>query len=146
MLNTRAREVNRFWRVALQHLEVSEFLVRQTRLARDSYQAAAAIYLGGYSVECGLKALWLSQCPERQHGSYGEKLKELGHNLPGIIGSMRTRFGLVLPQEVFELMRRRIIPMWDVNARYRPGKRRSSDAVEFLAAVRRLLDWMGSKR
>lgn len=143
MLNLQASEVRRFWRVAWQHQEIAEFLITSAAPARESTFAAAAIYLGGYAAECGLKAVLLSAVPSARHTQVvQDDLVSLGHNLAGILDCLRYKHGVVLPREVTDPIRTRVLPIWDVRHRYYPGKRLAQDAVALLRATEGLLAWM----
>lgn len=55
-----SREVRRFQRAAQQRLAEAQFLLEHN-------YTTAAVYLGGYAVECALKALILSSEPVTKH-------------------------------------------------------------------------------
>src|SRR5437016_4451926 len=102
MLNLRAKEVRRFWRAAQQHyvvaLRLAEFGAAEIVRSAEAYHA---VYMGGYAVECGLKALYLGRVPQRRHAAEIEgRLTDLGHNLAGLAESIATRFGVVMPRDV----------------------------------------------
>jgi hypothetical protein len=102
-------------------------------------------------VECGLKALYLSRVPQGRHaGLIDGRLKEIGHNLEGMYHSLGQTFGIEMPPPVRHLFRTRITPrrpagvagVWDVEMRYRAGMKVRKTALEFLDAVKRVLDWV----
>src|SRR6202035_6029206 len=57
MAKPKAKESNRFWRVAMQHIGDAHLLLK------SGSKTGGASYLAGYAVECGLKALLLANCP-----------------------------------------------------------------------------------
>jgi hypothetical protein len=89
--------VKRLRRVAGHRFEEARFL-----LDKGNYTTGAA-YLGGYAVECALKALILSNDPPSTDPE--ETIAEFvavggkGHNFDFLIGQLRTR-GVVVPSTV----------------------------------------------
>jgi len=144
MLDLRSKEVKRFWHAARQHYEVARTLAEfGGDKAFRSVGAYHAVYIGGYAVECGLKALYLSRVPvPRQAAEIDGRLKDLGHNLIGLSESIATRFGVAMPRDVRVRFRERVAPGWDVTMRYYAGQRSRRDAEEFLGAVKAVLDWI----
>jgi hypothetical protein len=144
MLNLNLAEVRRFWRAATQHLRVARRLAGfGNQQILWSEEAFHAIYIGGYAVECGLKALYLSRMPVRRHRATVEKrFRELGHNLEGLYHSLNSQFGTKMTPDVLRQFRTYILATWSVGNRYNPGQARRRMAIEFLDAVETVLTWI----
>jgi len=97
MLNLAFPEVRRFARAARQHHDVAVRLIApQVRGVKESEEAYHAVYIGGYGVECALKAVYLSQLPERRHavlieGQVQGSRAQLGRLLRQSTGAVRNR-------------------------------------------------------
>ena len=115
-----------------------------------------AIYLGGYVVECGLKALILDRSPKIE---FEETFRLLttsgakGHDF-GFLRELYTRrfFGLpltgdvklpskiVFPVAIADALRR--VWSWETIQRYETTLVPYADAADFLAAVELILEWV----
>jgi len=115
------------------------------------------MYLGGYVIECLLKARLLEKCPQLQSaGSPGElkgsdryrwslcyrrhDLDELLNQLPEItvrLASRQQRATQALLQSL-----RQIAAQWTVFARYSPQSATTAEANQFLARVKELKTWL----
>jgi HEPN domain-containing protein len=124
-------ESRRFWRAALHRFEEAEFLLK------NGY-ATAAVYLAGYAVECGLKALLLRETPTRRQEVLLEGFRgRQGHDLDGL--RRRYRAHAPIPEDV----NRRLVFVnsWSTDLRYSPGNIDRRDAEDFAAAVREVIEW-----
>jgi HEPN domain-containing protein len=122
-----------FLKVAAQRLTTAETLLRE-RLTLD------AQYLGGYTVECSLKALILQQTPDLDKL---EKLKRLTsgakmHRPDVLLGELRD-LGTVLPLEIAKRMRRFD---WTTDLRYETGRRDTGETIAFLKTAKAIYDWV----
>jgi HEPN domain-containing protein len=121
-----------FLRVAAQQLMTAETLLRQTL-------TLAAQYVGGYTVECSLKALILERTPDPERA---EKLKKLtaGAKMhrPDVLLEELRDLGVALPLELAKRMRRFD---WTTDLRYEIGRRDTGETVAFLNTARLVCKW-----
>jgi len=122
-----------FQRAARQRLTTAEVLLKE-KLTLD------AQYLGGYAVECSLKALILHHTPEPD---IPDKLKRITSGAPMhrpevLLGELRN-LSVQLPAEIARRMRRFD---WTTNLRYETGRRDTGETVAFLKTVRAIFDWV----
>lgn len=122
-----------FQRVALQRLTTAEFLLR-ARLTLD------AQYLGGYAVECSLKALILQVAPSREMSRRRKRISSGAkmHRPEILLGVLRDG-GVALPAHLAKRMRRFD---WHTDLRYETGRRDTGETVGFLKTVRAIYDWV----
>ena len=138
------RDARRYYRGAMRRLEDAELILGKLN------RAAAAIYLGGYAVECILKALMIERTSK---GDRGQLLRDLrrddprtgrcyGHNLLGLRTGVIQRGvdapGPVLGEFVY-------VESWSEEARYDPAEGSLRDAERFITAVRRIVAWADSR-
>jgi hypothetical protein len=82
MLNMKFPEVRRFFRAAEAHLDAARSLLASCPEKTASTRGHEVVYLSVYVVECSLKALLLSQFPEKSHSTKIEWFKrKMKHNL-----------------------------------------------------------------
>ncbi len=122
-----------FLKVAAQRLTTTETLLRE-KLTLD------AQYLGGYPVECSLKALILHRTPDPDKP---EKLKQLTsgakmHRPDVLLGELRT-LGVALPLDIAKRMRRFD---WTTDLRYETGRRDTGETIGFLKTAKAIYDWV----
>ena len=122
-----------FQKVASQRLTTAETLLR-LRLTLD------AQYLGGYAIECSLKALILHQTPDPDKP---DKLKRITsgatmHRPDVLLGELRD-LGIALPLQLAKRMRRFD---WTTDLRYETGRRDTGDTVAFLRTAKAIIDWV----
>jgi len=122
-----------FQKVASQRLTTAETLLR-LRLTLD------AQYLGGYAIECSLKALILHQTPDPDKP---DKLKRITsgatmHRPDVLLGELRD-LGIALPLQLAKRMRRFD---WTTDLRYETGRRDTGDTVAFLRTAKAIVDWV----
>lgn len=130
-------DARKYYRVAKQRLTEAKLVLTKAELP------AAAQYLGGYAVECILKALLLTLTPSRQRPPAGaatvEWLKrEFGHDLIALRAAIRARSG-GLPRDVTaEFV---YVLTWDPDLRYEPGPVDPGKAERFVAAAEAIVKW-----
>jgi hypothetical protein len=122
-----------FQKAAAQRLTTAQVLLRE-KLTLD------AQYLGGYTVECSLKALILELTPtdgkvdKRSEITAGAKM----HRTDILLGELRD-LGVVLPLDIARRMRRF---KWSTNLRYETGRRDTGETTAFLTTARAIYDWV----
>ena len=122
-----------FLKVAAQRLTTAETLLRE-KLNLD------AQYIGGYAVECSLKALILRRTPDPEKP---DKLKRLTsgakmHRPDVLLGQLRD-LGTVLPLEIAKRMRRFD---WTTNLRYETGRRDTGETIAVLKTAKAIYEWV----
>jgi hypothetical protein len=122
-----------FQKAALQRLISAEVLLVE-RLNLD------AKYLGGYTVECSLKALILERTPVANKADTLNKIssKATMHRLDVLLGKLRD-LQVELPLDLAKRMRRFD---WDTNLRYETGRRDTGETIAFLRTVKAIYDWV----
>jgi len=143
MLDLHLSSVKRFHAAGWMHLEASKLLFAQCSPHAASLIAHEAMYLGGYAVECILKALLLSQTRQKRHAALErEFIASLGHDLEKIKARLeQLRKPVSLPLAMlrsFRGVRRR----WSSEMRYYPTKKGTDEAREFVDAVTSLFEWV----
>jgi HEPN domain-containing protein len=123
-----------FQKAAAQRLTTAETLLRE-KLTLD------AQYLGGYTVECSLKALILEKTPEAERP---EKLRTIStgarmHRPDVLLGELREKLGIELPLALAKRMRRF---EWSTDLRYETGRRDTGETTAFLTTAKAILDWV----
>jgi hypothetical protein len=122
-----------FQRAAAQRLTTAEVLLRE-RLTLD------AQYLGGYTVECSLKALILhrtftpNSAAVLQQITSGAKM----HRPDVLLGELRS-LGIALTADLAKRMRRFD---WTTDLRYETGRRDTGETVWFLRTAKMIYDWV----
>jgi hypothetical protein len=106
--------------------------------ARDAHPRRP--YLGGYTVECSLKALILELTPEPDKA---DKLKKITagqkmHRPDVLLGELRD-LGVVLPLDLARRMRRFD---WTTDLRYEAGRRDTGETIAFLRTAKAIYDWV----
>lgn len=122
-----------FQKVAGQRLTAAETLLRE-KLTLD------AQYVGGYTVECSLKALIMQLTPGADKP---DKLKQITagakmHRPDVLLGELRV-LGILLPLELAKRMRRFD---WTTDLRYETGRRDTGETVAFLKTAKAIYDWV----
>ena len=106
----------------------------------DAGYGSGAVYLGGYGVECVLKALLISATPRgRRAGVVRSFRGTAGHNLNGL----RTRYiaagGAWPPRPVADALNR--TERWETGLRYSTAAIPVSRAAGFLSDADLIADW-----
>jgi hypothetical protein len=145
MLKRKWPEVKRFAGAAEQHWEAAKVLYSQCPPTSVTRLATEAVYLGGYVVECLLKALILSNTPLKGHEEMVARLKkEAGHNLDLLRDLLNEESGMKFPSRQIENLRR--VSGWRSEMRYVPKSTEAADAKDFLKAVAGLRAWITGER
>lgn len=101
----------------------------------------AAVYLGGYEVECLLKALLLTATRPADRALVPDEFRgQGGHNPVYLLGRYSESVGAAPPRPValaFVVVTRQ----WSTDLRYDPRTRYTGDAAGYFAAVRIVTDW-----
>src|SRR5436190_6906465 len=112
MQPTTARD---FLKVALQRLSAAEEIMRTLRLTLE------AQYIGGYSVECSLKALILEKTPEPDQPTLLDRLTHgAAYHRPEVLLDRLRERGVVLTVDLAKRMRRFD---WTTDLRYETGRK-----------------------
>jgi hypothetical protein len=123
-----------FLRVALQRLTAAEAIMDSLRLTLE------AQYIGGYSVECSLKALILEKTPEAERPAMLERLTRgaTHHRAEVLLDRLRER-GVVLTLDLAKRMRRFD---WSTGLRYEAGRKDTGETYGLLRTARAIYDWV----
>lgn len=129
-------DARRFYQAAVQRLADARALLKVDR-------PTGAVYLGGYSVECVLKALILTHTSRgRRAGVVATFRGTAAHDF----GWLRTRYLRAGGAEFDPVTLRALgrVGFWKPNLRYEPGVLRVAAAADFLAAVESI--WAAADR
>lgn len=122
-----------FQKVAAQRLTTAEVLLRE-KLTLD------AQYLGGYAVECSLKALILARTPDPEKP---DKLKQISSGAkmhrPEVLLEELKQLGIGLGSQLAKRMRRFD---WTTDLRYETGRRDTGETIAFLKTAKAMYDWV----
>jgi HEPN domain-containing protein len=124
----------KFLRAAKQRFASAKLLL-EAGLPLDS------AYLGGYVVECALKALILRRTSvSRREAAASEICRgAAGHDLELLKKRLKDR-GVTMPIDVSRALGR--VVMWSTNWRYEVGLIRYNEAEEFLKGAGEICDWV----
>lgn len=144
MLAMRYSSVALFARAANMHRISAAILLQDCPPKESSVTNCEAIYLGGYVVECSLKALVLSNTLPSRHAEMILRFRsEIRHDLERLryelMRSSRNRFALPLEQAK-RLARVRTI--WGPELRYRAKPMPAVAARDFLRDADELHSWI----
>ena len=122
-----------FQKAARQRLDTAE------TLWRADFNLDAQ-YIGGYTIECSLKALILHRTPDSERLI---KLRQITtgasmHRAEVLLGELRD-LGVALPLVLFKRMRRY---NWTTDLRYETGRRDSGETTAFLKTAKAIYDWV----
>jgi HEPN domain-containing protein len=127
-------EIQRFYRAAVHRYDEARFLLERGQFT------TAAIYLGGYAVECALKALVLSYEPTSRHPTTMASFRGTkAHDFEWLRQELIKR-KCDLPEPV----RNMIVNMrsWSVQLRYDPKAVEIEEADTFLRSAEEILVWV----
>ena len=125
-----------FQKAAAQRLLAAEALLR-AKLPLD------ALYIGGYTIECSLKALILelTSVPKRAETlgkiSSGAKM----HRPDILLGELRKLGAPPLPLEIARRLRTGRFD-WATDLRYETGRRDTGETTAFLKSAKSIYDWV----
>jgi len=122
-----------FQKVAAQRFTTAEVLLRE-KLTLD------AQYIGGYTVECSLKALILHLIPDTDRA---DKLKQITagakmHRPEVLLGELRV-LNVKLPLSIAKRMRKFD---WTTDLRYETRRRDTGETRAFLKTATAVYDWV----
>jgi HEPN domain-containing protein len=126
-----------FRRAAIQRLTTAEFLLE------NGYNLDAQ-YLGGYTVECALKALIIAKTPAAELDKVVARISSgaIMHSferLFGVLGDIDKDKSVFVPPEI----KKKLGKMeWSTSLRYEAGRRDTGETRAMLRAVRVTLDWV----
>jgi hypothetical protein len=123
-----------FLKAALQRLTTAEAVLETLRITLD------AQYLGGYAVECALKALILERTPEadRPNTLFSLTHGAASHRPEILLGRLRN-LGIALTPELARRMRRFD---WNTDLRYETGRRDTGETRALLRTAKMVYDWV----
>jgi HEPN domain-containing protein len=133
-------DARRYYRVAKQRLEEAKAILRAD-------MPSPAEYLGGYSIECILKALVITVTSATERPRPGRWTvewlkKEYGHDLENLRSAVRKR-GVNLPPDVTKAFV--YVLAWDPDLRYEPGPVEPAKVGRFLSAAEVIVRWADGK-
>ena len=123
-----------FLKIALQRLTAAEEIMETLRLTLE------AQYIGGYSVECSLKALILEKTAESDRPAMLRQLTHGAtyHRAEVLLDRLRER-GIALTVELAKRMRRFD---WTTDLRYETGRKDTGETNALLRTARAIYDWV----
>ena len=130
-------DARRYSRVAKQRLDEADLILQRLELW------AVAQYVGGYAVECMLKALVIEVTPQNRRPPAGDDMlawmkKDFGHDL-NALRAYAGRRGARMPRDVSSDFV--FVSTWDPQSRYEPGPGNAAEASRFLRAAKSVLKW-----
>jgi len=122
-----------FQKAAAQRLIAAETLLRAKR-------TLDAHYIGGYTVECTLKALILELTPDPDKPAQLKRITSGAsmHRPAVLLGELRN-LGAALPLVLSKRMRRFD---WATDLRYETGRRDTGETIAFLNTAKAIYDWV----
>jgi hypothetical protein len=123
-----------FLKAARQRLDTAEAIFEQLRINLE------AQYIGGYVVECALKALIMERTAEPDHVPILYKLTHgaASHKNEVLLGKLRE-LGVALPLELSKRMRRFD---WTTGLRYETGRLDTGETRAVLKTAKQIYDWV----
>ena len=122
-----------FQKVAGQRLTAAEALLRE-KLTLD------AQYIGGYTVECSLKALILHSTPDPDKPDALTQITSGGRmHRPEVLLGRLGDLGISRPLDIAKRMRRFD---WTTDLRYETGRRDTGETTAFLKTAKAIYDWV----
>ena len=123
-----------FLKVALQRLTAAEEIMETLRLTLE------AQYIGGYSVECSLKALVLEKTAEPDRPAVLDQLTHGAtyHRAEVLLDRLRER-GVFLTVELAKRMRRFD---WTTDLRYETGRKDTGETNGLLRTATAIYEWV----
>jgi HEPN domain-containing protein len=123
-----------FLKVALQRLTAAEEIMRELRRTLE------AQYIGGYSVECSLKALILERTAEIDRPDVLRQLtRGATYHRPEVLLDRLRERGVVLTVELAKRMRRFD---WTTDLRYETGRKDTGETNGLLRTARAVYEWV----
>lgn len=133
--NTSRSTPKSYLRAASQRLSAAQFLLNDPDLGLDS------AYLGGYAVECALKAVILKRTPVSKRTSALQELESgaKAHNLDFLTSLIRLKMG-DLPEDVQTAIVA-VSRRWRTDLRYAGARVPGNEAAEFIGQVQIIHNW-----
>ena len=130
------REARLFYRAAEERLAEAGVLLA-------AGHPTGAVYLAGYAVECGWKALLLASVPAGKRAAVRATFRgNAGHDLRGL----RRRYAAGNPPPPGEVQAALDITQdWETPLSYEPARYDRRDAAAFVAAARQIFDWIDGR-
>lgn len=126
----RDKDAKRFYLAAGRRLEDAKSLFNGDR-------TTGSMYLGGYSVECMLKALIIAQTSSSKKQEVLEEFRGSGaHNFDRLRSTYTQYGGTKFPRDVVESFL--VVREWRTDWRYEPATWPADDAESFLTSVARI--------
>jgi len=125
-----------FQRAALQRLTAAEFLL-------NNHYNLDAMYLGGYTLECTLKALILENTPAKDKPATLKKItsgKKM-HNVEVLSGLLKD-LGCPVPLKLVKKLRK---STWSTALRYETGRTDTGETRAFLKTAKAVYNWVESQ-
>jgi len=127
-----------FQRAAAQRLTIAELLMNQ------SYTLDAQ-YIGGYAVECSLKALILHFSSESERAEALERITSgAAMHRPEVLLGRLQDLGVRLPVDLAKRMRRFNLS-WTTDLRYETGRKDMGETIAFIKTAKAIYDWVGGQ-
>ncbi|HVS36652.1 MAG TPA: HEPN domain-containing protein [Gemmataceae bacterium] len=133
---TKAATVRKFRQAARQRLTTAEFLLRH-RMYLD------AKYLGGYGIECALKALIFRRTPDRAFAAMFKRLTsgKKAHDYEALKGILKSSpINQSIPASLAVSFQR--VASWATSLRYEVGRGNPKDTAAFFEAAREIVRWV----
>jgi hypothetical protein len=125
----------KFFRVATQRFAEAQFL-------HEGERYSAAIYIAGYSVECGLKALILTTEQETGRRILADSFRGSGwHNFNRLVEVYIDRGGPRPPKGIAKALTY-VHDEWSVELRYLAGEKPFREARRFIDSTELILEWI----
>jgi len=129
----RAREARLYYRAGKQRWEDAEILLAAGR-------RTGAVYLGGYAVECALKALILETMPPGLRRTTLDRFRGAwGHNLQALRDLYGNQSGGQVPHLLAEHFSS--LDWWTTDLRYASGIMKAAETNRFMRSAQVVLAW-----
>jgi hypothetical protein len=123
-----------FLKVAVQRLTAAEEIMRTLGRTLE------AQYIGGYSLECSLKALILEKTPAMDRPAMLDRLTHgARHHRPDILLGILRNQGISLTVELAKRMRRFD---WTTDLRYETGRKETGETNGLLRTASMIYQWV----
>jgi hypothetical protein len=121
-------------KAAQQRLDVAEEILEVLKRTLE------AQYIGGYSLECSLKALILEVTPEADRADVLEQITQGAkyHRHEVLLDRLRER-GISITPELAKRLRRYD---WSTDLRYETGRKDTGETIGMLKTVRAVYNWV----
>jgi len=130
----RNRPARSIWKAAFHRFEEAEVLYHAAKYT-------GSVYLGGYTVECIIKAFVLDKVPIQRSAEILQLFRgNQAHNYSWLLRLVRTETHLQhFPQNISKAFR--TVSEWNTSLRYVTTRTSDDDAQDFLSATRLIRDY-----